>query len=499
MIEIKQSSAAIDLVFYLVDSTDHVTPKTGVTATVTLSKNGAAFAAPSGAVTEISGGFYKVAANATDSNTLGMLALKATGTGADPAALPFAVVANIQSDTHGLIGATGSGLTSLAPAATALSTATWTGTIAGRIDATISSRSSHAAADVWTVGTRSLTTFGTLVADIWASATRTLSAFAFTPTPSNAADTTAIKAKTDNLPAAPAATGDIPSAAAITTAVWAAGTRSLTTFGTLVADIWASATRTLSAFAFTPTPANAADTTAIKAKTDNLPADPADQSLLTASINSAISAVDSQGDAIMDRLGAPVGATISADIAAIEGGEGGGGATASEIADAVCDELLAAHVIAGSVGAALAAASASGDPWATVIPAGYADGTAGAAIGRLNNTPPESPVIVIPDPAADASLCTVFVYSEDLTNNATPGLKIIFELVAAAAKSERLLSLKKVVMETDAEGFGQITLQRNDLITPAGTSYRVTCKPLGLDGVEITLADSTFNLGELVS
>ena len=58
----------------------------------------------------------------------------------------------------------------------------------------------------------------------------------------------AIKAKTDNLPASPAATGDIPSAATVAAAVWGSATRTLTSFGTLVADIWASATRTLSSF-----------------------------------------------------------------------------------------------------------------------------------------------------------------------------------------------------------------------------------------------------------
>jgi len=42
------------------------------------------------------------------------------------------------------------------------------------LDAAMTTRSSHAAADVWAVGTRSLTTFGTLIADIWASATRSL-------------------------------------------------------------------------------------------------------------------------------------------------------------------------------------------------------------------------------------------------------------------------------------------------------------------------------------
>lgn len=42
------------------------------------------------------------------------------------------------------------------------------------INATISSRSSHTAADVWTSGTRTLTSFGTLVVDVWANATRTI-------------------------------------------------------------------------------------------------------------------------------------------------------------------------------------------------------------------------------------------------------------------------------------------------------------------------------------
>ena len=40
----------------------------------------------------------------------------------------------------------------------------------------------------------------------------------------------------------------LPSAATIATAVWSAGTRTLTTFGSLVADIWTYSTRTLTAF-----------------------------------------------------------------------------------------------------------------------------------------------------------------------------------------------------------------------------------------------------------
>lgn len=84
MQQVKQSSATRHIMFLMVDSTDHVTGKTGLTPTVTLSKNAAAFAAAAGAVTEVSSGWYKLAANATDSNTIGLLALHATGTAADP-------------------------------------------------------------------------------------------------------------------------------------------------------------------------------------------------------------------------------------------------------------------------------------------------------------------------------------------------------------------------------------------------------------------------------
>ena len=82
-VNIKQSTATQHIVFFMVDSTDHITGKTGLTPTVTLSKNAAAFGAAAGAVTEISSGWYKLAANATDSGTLGPLLLRATATGAD--------------------------------------------------------------------------------------------------------------------------------------------------------------------------------------------------------------------------------------------------------------------------------------------------------------------------------------------------------------------------------------------------------------------------------
>ena len=90
---LKQSSTAQPLVFLLVQSADHLTGLAGATPTVTLSKAGGAFAAAAGAVTEIGNGLYRVAANATDTNTLGPLYLHATATGADPTDQEYAVVA----------------------------------------------------------------------------------------------------------------------------------------------------------------------------------------------------------------------------------------------------------------------------------------------------------------------------------------------------------------------------------------------------------------------
>src|SRR6478736_547132 len=85
--QIKQSTTAQALVFFMTDTSDHIAGKTGISPAVLLSKNGGSFASPAGAVTEIGNGWYKVAGNATDTNTLGTIALHATGTGADPADL----------------------------------------------------------------------------------------------------------------------------------------------------------------------------------------------------------------------------------------------------------------------------------------------------------------------------------------------------------------------------------------------------------------------------
>lgn len=90
---IKQSDTSRAIVFLMVDSSDHVTGKTGLSPTVTISKNGGSFASPSGTVSEIGNGWYKLAPASGDVDTLGPLILHATASGADPADVEYRVVA----------------------------------------------------------------------------------------------------------------------------------------------------------------------------------------------------------------------------------------------------------------------------------------------------------------------------------------------------------------------------------------------------------------------
>lgn len=94
MKERQQGVTTYPLVFLLVSSSDHVSPVTGATVTVTLSKNGGSFGAASGAVSEIGSGWYSLggAGLAADLGTLGPLVLHATAAGADPTDSLFTVV-----------------------------------------------------------------------------------------------------------------------------------------------------------------------------------------------------------------------------------------------------------------------------------------------------------------------------------------------------------------------------------------------------------------------
>jgi hypothetical protein len=69
--------------FLLVNSSDGKTGATGKTPAVTISKNGAAFAAPIGTTVELSNGWYVFSGTIADADTPGPLAMHATASGAN--------------------------------------------------------------------------------------------------------------------------------------------------------------------------------------------------------------------------------------------------------------------------------------------------------------------------------------------------------------------------------------------------------------------------------
>jgi len=79
---IKKSTALAEFEFLMVDSADHVTPKTGLTVTATRSIDGAAFGSCTNSVTEVASGVYKIDLSAADLNG-DVITLKFAASGAD--------------------------------------------------------------------------------------------------------------------------------------------------------------------------------------------------------------------------------------------------------------------------------------------------------------------------------------------------------------------------------------------------------------------------------
>ena len=97
---IKQSATPTIVLGPFLDSTDGVTAKTAASPVPKLSKNGAAFAARSDAtaIVHMENGYYTVVLNATDTGTLGLLAVGGTGTASLPVRQDYMVVTGQEYD-----------------------------------------------------------------------------------------------------------------------------------------------------------------------------------------------------------------------------------------------------------------------------------------------------------------------------------------------------------------------------------------------------------------
>lgn len=231
-------------------SSDHVTPATGKTIAITISKNGAAFGNPSGGATnatEIASGWYYVDLSTTDTGTTGPLIVLGTASGVDNVTIAYTVAdahnagfdgvpsvaagssgglatvdsnnaVKVQSGTGANQISLSSGKVSLVSGdMTTIAGDVWDVTLSGHVTAGSTGAALNAAGsagDPWITSLPGSYTAGQagyiLGHNLDAQVSTRLATSGYTA-PDNA-DIAAIKAKTDNLPAAPAAVGDIPTA-----------------------------------------------------------------------------------------------------------------------------------------------------------------------------------------------------------------------------------------------------------------------------------------------
>lgn len=123
MVEINQSTARRVMLKLFTAGT--ATAATGKTVAVTLSKNGGAFANPSGGATnatELANGWYYVDLTTTDTNTLGDLVVRGTATGCDDSERLFAVAPAPNRGMTGIPNAVIAGTVGASASATSIPT-----------------------------------------------------------------------------------------------------------------------------------------------------------------------------------------------------------------------------------------------------------------------------------------------------------------------------------------------------------------------------------------
>ena len=158
---LKQSTTYTRM-FLMVDSTDHIAGKTGLSPTVNLSKAGGSFAAAGGTISEVSNGWYKIVLTTTDTNTLGDLGFRCTATGADPTDFVDQVIALDLAD------ATRGGMTALPNANAGANGGLPTGNASGQVtvgtnnDKTGYALSTAGVQAIWDTLTSALTTVNSI-------------------------------------------------------------------------------------------------------------------------------------------------------------------------------------------------------------------------------------------------------------------------------------------------------------------------------------------------
>lgn len=179
--------------------------------------------------------------------------------------------------------------------------------------------------------------------------------------------------------------------------------------------------------------------------------------------------------------------------------------SASTITSSVWDELLSGHTITGSAGKSLSSASAATDPWSIVLPGSYTGHQAGNILTKLDIPTATGFVAAIPSAPTSASMCRVYGYLADLNFQPVANVTVAFRLASMPAKATKIITGPVINAKTDSQGrlsdaAGNpfIDLQRNDSITPAASTYLVSCSQAGIQNKAITLAATTFDLSTAI-
>jgi hypothetical protein len=389
---LKQSTAVDIALGPFVDATDGVTAETALTisqADVRLKKNAAAWAQKNdaNAATHEENGWYEVALNATDTDTIGILIVAVNESGALPVWREFRVLAAnvydslvsgsdlLQVDTREVGGTTQTAgdimadtndIQSRLPAAL----------VGGRIDASVGAMANNvltAAAINADAITAAKIADGAIDAGAIADGAITAAKIA-----TNAIDDDALSAD-----AVTAIQSGLATAAALDTVDNFLDTE-ITDIqarlpAALVGGRMDSSVGAMAANVMTAAAAAADLTTELQSGLATAAALDTVDNLIDTEV-AAIKAVTDQLATAMELDGAVYRFTTNA----LEQAPGAGSApTAAQVADAVWDEALAGHAVAGSAGQALSAAGGAADPLLNAVPGAYAAGTAGYALGTL--------------------------------------------------------------------------------------------------------------------
>jgi hypothetical protein len=387
MAVLKQSTT-YKRMFKMISSTDHLSLKASASPVVNISKNGGAFAAAGGAVTEVANGWYYVSLNTTDTNTLGDLAFYITGTGADDTDFCDQVTGNILGDTlpvnaTQINGVSTSNVTTVNANVGQTQPVNFTGTGASALVKSDSVDIGGAAAASATVGTVTTVTNQLTAAQIATGVWQDTAAGDFTVASS--------------IGKSLYTSGVVPGGAG---GIFIAGSNAATTVnftGTISTVTTLTNLPSIPANWLTAAGINAS---ALNGKGDWLLASSYTAPPTTAQIATAVwqdttagdfANASSPGKILVTQLGGAFTSTSSSifTTGALANGPGGGGnvtvggyAAGQDPATLVLDVVASLHNGANTIGAKINSAGGAADPLANAVPGSYLAGTAGYALGN---------------------------------------------------------------------------------------------------------------------